>query len=547
MKHSIWTRLACLLMAACMFVLAGCNGTENEQPTFNFSEDDGPLVPYEETVTMTQVKSHNPNITYIDGESKENNFVTEFYKEKLNIVWETVWDADPAAYTAKLNLDIASDELPDVFVANAAQLNTLVEAGQILDLTAIYDRFASDKLKANMNDNALASCTFDGKLFAIPLITSQESDVPIMWMRQDWLDALNMEAPKTYDQLIAYVKAVKASGLSTVNGVTSSGLNFYGPGSQAFSAIAQTQGAYYDTWLKGADGKVSYSGIQPEMRAALLKMQEMYKAGLIDEDFAIKGSTEEALIAQQQYGIVFGQYFYGHLIKGSVLNNKNAVWRAYPIPTNPDGEVVPKSSLNVGGYYVVNINCKNPEALLKSMNLWMEVWTPDGMYKEWFTDEMLNEHEDVYLCGEYALPSFFDVATNNVEIGKAIRAIYAASDREAEAAKYPFARLTYNLMKDESNFYRFVGGEGWALKHVYLYAEKVYTEDYKNFEYGCYFGTLSEDSAFLKASLDKTMIELYYSIIMGEDISSFDRFVEEWKSQGGDQITAEVQEWVNAH
>lgn len=543
MKRMKLTRVTCLAMALFMLFLMGCvNGTDNTQPSFQFDENDGPLTPYEETLTITQVKSHNPNITYIEGEDKNNNFVTEFYKEKLNIVWETVWDSDPAAYTAKLNLDIASDELPDVCVVNASQLQSLVENNQILDLTQIYERFGGEKLKNNISENALASCTFDGKLFAIPLITSQESDVPIMWMRQDWLDKLNMKAPQTYDELIAYLQAVKQSNLAG----GSAGLNFYGPGSQTFNAICQTTGAYYDTWLKDVDGNALYSGIQPEMREALLRMQEMYKAGLIDEDFAIKGSTEEALIAQSKYGLVFGQYFYGHLIKGSVLNDTAAQWRAYPIPTNSDGKIVPKSSLNVGGYYVVNINCKNPEALLKSMNLWMEVWSPDGEYRNWFTDEMLGSHADVYLCGEYALPSFFDVASNNVEIGKAIRAVYASDNPEEEIKKYPFARLTYNLMKDESNIYKFVAGEGWALKHVYLYAEDVY-DGYEEFEHGFYFGNLSEDSNFLKTTLDKTMIETYYDIIMGEDISAFDRFVEYWKSSGGENITAEVNEWMRTH
>ena len=144
------------------------------------------------------------------------------------------------------------------------------------------------------------------------------------------------------------------------------------------------------------------------------------------------------------------------------------------------------------------------------------------------------------------MSTFFDVATNNVEIGKAIRAVYASNDPENEIKNYPFARLTYNLMKDESNFYKFVAGEGWALKHVYLYAEDVY-EDYEEFEHGCYFGNLSEDSNFRKTTLDKTMIETYYNIIMGEDISAFDEFVEYWKNSGGDQITAEVNAWVGSH
>lgn len=543
MKHSVCIRLLSLLLVACMAAaITGCTPGDDDGPTYVFNEEDGPLVPYEETVTITQVKSHNPNITYIEGESKDNNFVTEFYKEKLNVVWQTVWDADPAAYTAKLNLDIASDELPDVFVCNANQLQLLVENEQILDLTQFYEYYAGDKLKANISEAALASCTYDGKLYAIPQMTSGESDVPIMWLRTDWMRKLGLEAPTTYDELVAYVKAIKASGLAG----SSSGLNFYGPGSLTFATIAHTQGAYHDTWIEKENGEVVYSGIQPEMRNALLKMQEMYKAGLIDEDFAIKGSTEEALIAQGTYGVVFGQYFYGHLIKGSVLNDPNAEWRCFPIPADMNGNIKPKSSLNVGGYYVVSADCEHPEALLKSMNLWMEIWTQEGQYRDWFTDEMLNEHADVYLCGEYALPSFFDVVDNNVKIGAAIRDIYSSDNRDEAALKYPFCRLTYNLMKDESNFYKFVAGEGWALKHVYLYAEDVY-EDYEQFQYNAFNGVLSEDAAFLKTTIDGIMYETYYNIIMGEDISAFDAMVEQWYELGGTEVTAEVNEWVKSH
>lgn len=551
MKHSAWIRLACVALATCLLPTAGCSPQSGNDVSLVFSDDDGPLVPFEETVTLTQVKSHNPNITYIEGESKSDNFVTRFYKEKLNVVWETKWDADPAAYTAKLNLDIASDELPDVCLVSASQLNALVAADQVMDLTTVYNKFAGDKLKRNITmsgDNALLSCTYDGKMYGIPAITSMESDVPIMWMRSDWLDQLGISPPTTYDELVTYLTKVKKSGIANVGGAQSAGMNFYGPGSQAFSAIAQTQNAYYDTWiLDKSTGKVAYSGIQPEMRNALLKMQEMYKAGLIDQDFAIKGSTEESLIAQQQYGLVFGQYFYGHLLKGSVLNNPKAEWRAFSIPQNIDGGVKPKSSLNVSGYYVVRKGCAHPEALLKSMNLWMEVWSEQGEYREWFTDEMLGAHAEVYLCGEYALPSFFDVADNNVKIGEALRAVYAADDPDATIENYPIAKLSYNLMKDESNFYKFVGGEGWALKHVYLYAEKVYTEAYKEFQYDCFAGVLSEDATFQKATLDKTMIETYYNIIMGEDIGKFDSFVEEWLRLGGENITAEVNKWYDSH
>ncbi|MGB8455319.1 MAG: hypothetical protein WCD89_23675 [Anaerocolumna sp.] len=41
--------------------------------------------------------------------------------------------------------------------------------------------------------------------------------------------------------------------------------------------------------------------------------------------------------------------------------------------------------------------------------------------------------------------------------------------------------------------------------------------------------------------------EVFMKIIMNQaPIESFDQFVEDWKSQGGDDITAEVSDYVNS-
>jgi len=44
------------------------------------------------------------------------------------------------------------------------------------------------------------------------------------------------------------------------------------------------------------------------------------------------------------------------------------------------------------------------------------------------------------------------------------------------------------------------------------------------------------------ATLQKLEIQTYTKIIMGESLDSFDKFVEDWKKLGGDQITVEVNE-----
>lgn len=47
-------------------------------------------------------------------------------------------------------------------------------------------------------------------------------------------------------------------------------------------------------------------------------------------------------------------------------------------------------------------------------------------------------------------------------------------------------------------------------------------------------------------NLKKKEDEIFMKIIIGEEpVDSFDTFVKEWKAEGGDEITAEVQEAAN--
>ena len=57
------------------------------------------------------------------------------------------------------------------------------------------------------------------------------------------------------------------------------------------------------------------------------------------------------------------------------------------------------------------------------------------------------------------------------------------------------------------------------------------------------FKGISTDTMVQKqSSLDALQDEAFTKIIMGEPLDSFDSFVEQWKSLGGDDITSEMNE-----
>ncbi len=544
-------RFLALILMLCLTVsmIPGCgnktgSGDEEKPDKQIFDLNDGPLVPYDEPLVVTQVRYQNPSVTYIRGENKSENFIREFYKEKLNMEWESVWTTDYSSYFTKLNLDIASNDLPDVFLVDASQLQTLLENDQIEDLTDYYDYYASDRLKENIEygDKLLLKYpTVDGRLYGIPLTSSYAGNTGFMWIRTDWMKKLGLSAPTTFEEFCAYIKALKDSGLCA-NG--SSGFSFLGAGSVSFDSIAQMFGSYYDYFVEDEEtGKLIYTGVSDEMKEALKAMQEMFQNGLIDSDLASKGSTEEEMISTGQYGIVFGQYFYPGLLKGSLLNDKDADWEAFPLPAlDKKSTAKPKGTTYVNGYLVVRKGYKHPEALLKSMNLWAEMWTDGGEYTAWLSEKMTGEYKSVNLIGEYALPYQFDGVLTFNGIGKDIRKVLAAENPDEEIKNYPFSQMTYEYLRDPQAA-DYVSGSGWTLYKIYTSAAPVMDEYLGNLQFNDFQGMLSEEAAFDKVTLDKMMVETYTNIIMGESIDSFDVFVKEWYEEGGQRIIDEVNTW----
>jgi putative aldouronate transport system substrate-binding protein len=63
---------------------------------------------------------------------------------------------------------------------------------------------------------------------------------------------------------------------------------------------------------------------------------------------------------------------------------------------------------------------------------------------------------------------------------------------------------------------------------------------------GEFYGVNTPTMAERGETLKKMEIETFTKIILGDPIDSFDKFVEDWKKLGGDQMTQEVNEWYTS-
>ena len=535
-----------LLLALCLVagVLGGCGeSTPEPTPTSTPTEvvgytQDGAFTPYAETLTLTMLYENNPGVTYVGDDSIENNVITRFIKEKLNIAFDLSWQVDKGNYNTQLDLAIASNTgLPDMFIVGKSQMYTLAAAGQIVDMGPYFEQYASDNLKQILsfnNNEGLESATLLGGTYALPLPNDVGDGASMVFIRKDWLDKLNLEEPKTIDELIAVAQAFVDNDMSGRGNTIGIGLaNDLG---FTFDVFCNAYGAYPDMWIEDESGQLVYGSVQPEMKQGLQKLQELYQKGLIHPEFAAQDNTRLAqYVAQGRLGIFIGPFWYNNNYIISNMNaDPNAEWIAVNnLSENEDTDVSSRAWNTTYRWLAVNSNCGNPEAAVKLLNLWYEIW--QGEYSEWFWDlQMSEEYYDIDL--KTYSPVFFDPPLKNTQMGVLLREAYETGDTSKLNAEGMYA---YSLMVND------VGSAMNRSAMLTWYGSfKNLNDTYESFTYDKYRGP--EDIMF--STMDKTLHELetrtFIAIITGKDISEFDKFVQEWNNTGGQVLTQQVNTWA---
>jgi putative aldouronate transport system substrate-binding protein len=507
----------------------------------NNSAPSGPFDPFEETVVLNLIGTDDPTITYVNNEDANNNVITDFYKEKLNIEVNRKWIVDSTKFDERLNLAIASNELPDSFAVNSEQLTRLINAGQIQDISEAYEKYASDNLRKSleyMDSVGFGPVTVDGKIYGLPLPNDFADHIAMMYIRQDWLDKLDMKAPETLEELEELAKAFMENDPNNTGKNDTIGIAMDKDFGFPMDAIAHTYGAYPRIWLPDDNGELVYGSVQPEMKQTLSKMQEMYSQGIFDSEFAVKDAPKVAeTVAAGEVGIFIGP-FWAPLwqLQLAKANNPDAEWSAFPIHKNLNGELKPKSASFVYRWQVVSKEFKQPEAIIKAANLWYELW--QGEYAEWYHGLNKTEYSEVQEGLKFYAPFWFDVPDKNLKLGYIMRAALEADD--PSLITHPEGEKMWDVIKEGSLY-------GWSQNLITTQSEYVLGEIYDEYQMNAYNGLPSQNMTSKKSTLDTLEEQTFTKIIMGEPIDNFDEFVKKWNQLGGNELTQEVNEWYDAN
>lgn len=542
-----------ILSLACLMALSGATGVHAEE---NLPVDESgavsPLGKYEDPVTVEIVQSINPTITMPEGDSATDNYYTRFIKDNMNIDISVKWCASSSDYNEKLNLAIAANDIPDILVVNEQQFRKLAQSDMLEDLTDYYDTYACDIIKQNIDSTdgkALENATYDSKLLALPSVQVEADGYVLMWIRQDWLDELGLEAPTTIEELETVAKAFVDNKMGGENTIGIVGPTINGAVYNTFlstnnlnnlDGIFQAYQAYPGYWVQDEEGKAVYGSTTEQTKEALAELNKMYEDGILDQELGVRKDADEAW-KSGKVGILFSPWWHGYNVKDGIANEPDMEWKAYAAPLAADGQWYAKLAGVGGSYCVVRKGYEHPEAAFL-LNNYLRV--NEGTFQS-ETDLDLS-----YYPGRVVIAPLdentYSVQALNAEMKgeevpefdplnyKLLQADLAALPDCLEAPYDDMSIEKWNT--DNTNFGRLysllMGSSAVEEASAEGIVNKVYSITYTQTE------TMERKWTNLKKKEDETFLK----IIIGEEpIEAFDTFVEEWNAEGGAEITEEVQ------
>ena len=506
------------------------------------SEEVDPYGPVSEEVTLHVGRSEDTGATYLDGQDSSNNYLVNYISEKLGVKYEYDFSVPSDTYETKVSMAITSGEFPDVMVVNESQLRQLVAAGAVEDMTDAYNKYASDNLKAAYDTTkgiSFASATFDGKLMGMPNISPGADGVPMLFVRGDWMEELNLEAPKSIEDIVNIVEKFKAEK-GTTNGlvVSSKIVNKGGNNTYGIDALFARYNSYPKHFITDADGKIVYGSNTAETKNALQEIRKLVESGVIDSSFVVRdSSTCEELITSGQAGVFFGAWWnMSWPLNNMIADDPSVFWNCYLAPLADDGRYNTAMISPSGSYLVVKAGSSEAvkEAAIKTMNYQFDIDQDQGV-------SLKAEPTDPYSWT--TMPFSILLSRYDDKEGKALAALAVVNGEKEESElsgealqwyeSYQAATEDVKAAEEANNL------AGWA----YVRSAGLLGQEAGNMNQvfdASYSRTETMDSKW--ATLEKLEDETFLKILNGEaSIDAFDEYVEQWNALGGSDIIAELE------
>ncbi len=276
MKKNVLKRVSALGLSMVMVAgLAGCNGS-GDSAEIDLEYGDPDDKPDEISMMVdTTITEENGLQAVCDEYQKQTGIKLTFEKP------------DHAKYYEKVTLSFASEEPADIIEMGSTYYPELANSGALWDMTEAWEKSKEQAAQGAegvncvniIDEDYIDALRINGELYGFPMAAGNGT---ITYVRQDWLDAAGLQAPKNYDEFINMLRAFKSRGGGAIP-ITAAGLlNTETPYDIYLREFYQD--AVPDIYKDETTGKYVDGFGEPAMIKAIERLRDAYQEGLIDAE-----------------------------------------------------------------------------------------------------------------------------------------------------------------------------------------------------------------------------------------------------------------------
>lgn len=414
-------------------------------------------------------------------------------------------------FLQKVNLMMASNDLPDIIRFQGYDHFQYIDSGFLLDLTEYLKEYPD--LYAVMPPEAWEMVTVDGHIYTIP-----NYNVPgkySYYMREDWLKNVDMAAPTNLDELRAVLNAFThddpdGNGVADTYGLSTNGA-IINMDNTPFMPIFGAYGIQPNRFFE-KDGAAYNPVLTENYKQALQYCYELYAEDkVVDPDlFVVQGDAALQNIVNNHTGSAVGWWS----LVCEVLNDQQkmneihpeAEWVVLNDIKGPDGDYgMLGNNLNT---FTVSISATS-EHVDKCLELLNYLGSDEGFMLSSYGEEGV--HYTVDADGNF--------------VARTEEGTTAMNDKWLDTlSQYVYRVMEYQEILCTIN------------PHYREYQQAAMNAKlYQNI----FEGITTEESTMYLADLNQILLDWSVRFITGkESLENFDTFVQEYKASGGDEVMA---------
>lgn len=408
----------------------------------------------------------------------------------------------------KLNLLMANKEPYSYMILNANQFARLAASGAIEPLDELITKYGTN-MKNVISQSSWDGSKLNGKTYGIPNTGSGSMVTYALFTRQDWMTELGLKAPTNRDEFYTFLKTIKEKK----NVIPLTG----GKGAMV-ADIASTFGLTTNWQVK--DGKIRNIVEDPNLKKYAEFMKKLYDEKLIDPEWSINNSNKVIEnFTSGKAAMMMNGWHNGPMINTALTKNfPGAKVEILPYMKGDDGKASVVAGGGISYYTAIPKSAANKEEIMKYLDMKLE--------KETFKLSALGQEGVHYKVenGNYVpiLPKFNDDYNNASGFLTGVDEKNYPIYWQARVRKDPALTEAFTKIQDNA--------KGISVVDPLAFAPPI--------------DVIGKNATKLNKLMDDTLITY---ITGAEPLANFDKFVAQWKAEGGDDMTKAANEWYAAN